>query len=103
VTLSYDSLIVAAGDVLLLLQNLTRRGRDLPFGEDSRGHLIEQGLEQMVVGATDQRDHDRIGRLPQRLSRKEPAEARTNDHDAMACCACPRHPLLLRAAGRIER
>jgi hypothetical protein len=40
VTLSYDSLIVAAGDVLLLLQNLTRRGRDLPFGEDSRGHLV---------------------------------------------------------------
>ena len=86
------------GDVLLLLQNITRRGRDLPFGEDSRGHLIEQGLEQMVVGATDQCDLNRIECAPERLGGKEAAEARANDHDAMACCACPGHGLLLGAA-----
>jgi hypothetical protein len=78
-------------DVLLLLENVTRRGCYLPFGEDSRGHLIEERLEQMVVGATDQCDLNHLRRAPQRLGGKEPAEARTNDHDAMACCARPGH------------
>jgi hypothetical protein len=39
----------------------SRRGCNLPCGEDASGHLIEEGLEQMVMGVTDQRDGDRVG------------------------------------------
>jgi hypothetical protein len=53
------------GGVLLLLQNITRRGCDLSCGEDARGHWIQQAREQMVVGATDQDDLDYIGRASQ--------------------------------------
>jgi hypothetical protein len=52
--------------------------------EDSRGHLAEEGLEQLVVGATDQCDRDQVGHVPQRLGGQELAAAGAHDHDAMA-------------------
>ena len=59
---------------VLLLEDITRRGCDLAFGEDPRGNLIQEGLEQMVVGSIDQCDFDSAGRAPQGLSGEEPAE-----------------------------
>ena len=51
---------------------------DLPFREDAGRHLVEQGLEEVVVGAVDQRDPDRCP--PQGLGGEEAAEARADDH-----------------------
>ena len=62
-------------------KHAAQRRRDLALGEDAGRHLVEQRLEQVVVGAVDERDLDR--RALQRLGRVEPAEATADDDDAM--------------------
>ena len=44
------------GHVLLLPQDLARRGGDVALGEDAGGHLVEQGLEQVVRRASQDGD-----------------------------------------------
>ena len=43
-------------DVLLAAQDLARGGGDVALGEDARGHLVEQGLEQVVRRASQDGD-----------------------------------------------
>ena len=69
-------------------------GRDLPFGEDARRHLVEQRLEEVVVGAVDDRDPDRLA--AERPGGEEAAEAAADDHDVVAgvgagAGACSQH------------
>ena len=55
---------------------------DLPLRKDARGHLIEQWLEEVVVGAIDQGDAHRCP--AQRLGRKQAPEATPDDHHMVA-------------------
>ncbi len=64
--------------VLLPPEDLTDRRPDVDGAEAGRGHLVEQGLEKMVVVAVDQGDSDRRPR--QRLGGVEPGEASAQDH-----------------------
>ena len=50
-----------------------------PGGQDARRHLVEQRLEQVVVGAVHHRDVD-VG-VGQRAHRVEAAEAAADDDD----------------------
>ena len=43
----------------MMPQDVADRRGDLAFREDAGGHLVEQGLEQMVVGAIDHGDPHR--------------------------------------------
>ena len=67
--------------VVLPAQDAAQRRRDLGLGEDARRHLVEQRLEQVVVGAVDQRDLDR--RAAQRARGGQAAEAAADDQDAV--------------------
>ncbi len=59
--------------ILLTCENLTRRRGDLALGEDAGGHLVEQGLEEVVGGP---RDHGHVDvRAAQSLGAEEAAEA----------------------------
>ena len=68
--------------VVLPGQHLTGGRGDLALGEDACGHLVEQGLEQVVRGLGDQRDVD-IGVL-ERLGAEQPTEPRADHDDAVA-------------------
>jgi hypothetical protein len=59
-----------------------QRGRDLAGREDPRRDLVEEGLEEVVVGAVDERDVDR--EPAQGLRRPQAAEAAADDDDALA-------------------
>ena len=63
--------------VALSVEDLPRRGGDVALGQDSRRHLVEQRLEQVVRRARDQGDVD-VG-LAQALGREQAAETRA-DH-----------------------
>ncbi len=52
-------------------------GADLAFRKDAGGHLIEQGLEGVVVGPVDDRDPHR--RPLERAGGEEPAEPAADD------------------------
>ena len=68
------------GEVGLLAQNVADRCCDGRGRQTRRGHLVEQGLEQVVVGLVHQRH---IHRLPgQRLGRFQPAKTAADDEDA---------------------
>jgi 56kDa selenium binding protein (SBP56) len=54
-------------------------GSDLALGQNARCDLVEQRLEQVVLGPGDHRDID--GRVLERLGRDQPAETRTDDDD----------------------
>ena len=45
-------------DVAVPLQDVAQRDRDLSLGQDPGGALVEQRLEQVVLGAVDQGDLD---------------------------------------------
>ena len=66
-----------------LRRNMLRSaGRDLARREQAGGDLVEQRLEQVVVGAVDQRD---LGPAAgQDLRRPDAAEAAADDHHAMS-------------------
>ena len=51
-------------DVLVPLEHLAQRGGDLPLGQDAGGALVEQRLEQVVLGAVDEGDGDGPGAAP---------------------------------------
>ena len=61
------------------MQQVPDRPGDFRCAEGGGGHLIEQGLEQMVVAAIDDRDVD--GRAGEFVDRRQPAEAAADDHD----------------------
>ena len=51
---------------------------DLTFRKDSGGHLVEEWLEEMVIGAVDQGDPHRYP--PEGLGGEQATEARADDH-----------------------
>ena len=71
----------------LAAQHAAQRRGDLALGEDAGRDLVEQRLEQVVVGAVDEGDLDR--RASERLRRVEAAEASTDDEDAMCAGVMP--------------
>ena len=81
--LQVDARHIAENDlgVVLVLQDLPRRGSDLSFGDDPGGHLVQQRLEQVMSGARDQRDID-VGTF-ERLGGRETAESRPDNHDSV--------------------
>jgi hypothetical protein len=68
--------------VLLLPENLTDRRGDLTGGHDARGHLVQQRLEQVVVGPVDDGDVD-VG-VRQVLGGEQSAETSADDDDVVA-------------------
>ncbi len=54
---------------------------DLAGGQDARGHLVEQRLEQVVGGLGDERDLDR--RLAERLGGEQASEAEADQDHSM--------------------
>ena len=70
------------GHVLLLAQDLARRGGDVALGEDAGSHLVEQGLEQVVRRAG--QDSDVSVGLLQPTSSRQASETGADDDDAMA-------------------
>jgi hypothetical protein len=88
-----------AFDVPVALEDVAQRRRDLALGQDPGGHLVEQRLEQVVLGAVDERDHDVAA--AQRPCGEEPAEAAPDDDDAVGrpalpCCLVHGGPLRIR-------
>ncbi len=68
--------------VLVRAQHVADGRGDLALREDARRHLVQQGLEEMVVGAIDERD---ANGLPLEGSHGEKAtEPAPDDHDVMA-------------------
>jgi hypothetical protein len=67
--------------VRLLLDHAPDGGRDQARRQDARGDLVEQGLEQVMVGAVDQGDVD--VRAGQRSGGAQSAESPTDHHDAV--------------------
>jgi hypothetical protein len=52
---------------------------DVALGEDSGRHLVEQRLEEMVIGAVDHRDLDR--HALQSAGGEEPSKPTTDNYD----------------------
>jgi hypothetical protein len=75
--------------VLALAYDVPDRRRDLPGGKQARCHLIQQGLEQVVVPPVDQGDIDRLA--PQPPGGGQATEPSANDHDAMTWIAIRVH------------
>ena len=68
-------------DVPVAVKHPAQRWGDLALGEDPGRHLVEQGLEEVMVDAVHQGDLDR--RPAQGASREQAAETSSHDHDAM--------------------
>ena len=62
-------------------QHVADGRRDLPLGEDAGGHLVEEGLEEVMVGPVDDGDPHR--RPLQGPGREEAAEAAPEDDDVV--------------------
>ena len=75
-----DGLGHAESDVRLLVKHAPDRVGDLLGLERARRDLVQQGLEQVVVRAVDERDLD--GRAGQRLRETEAPEPRPDADDA---------------------
>ena len=65
--------------VPLVAQDHPRGRCDLAFGDDPRGHLVQQRLEQVMSGSGDQLDVD-VGLL-ELLGRRQTAETGSDDDD----------------------
>jgi hypothetical protein len=59
----------------------SRIGRDVALGEHPGGDLVQERLEEVVVGPVD--DHHLHRRPPQRLRGEQPREAAADDDDAV--------------------
>ena len=70
--------------VALVAQDVAQRGGDGRRGEAGGGHLVEQGLEEVMVAAVDERDVH--GRLAQRAHRPEAGETAADHHDFLSFC-----------------
>ena len=69
-------------EILLLDGELPDRCGDLGRCENGSRHLIEQRLENVVVASVDQND---LGvAVPERVRRREPGKASTDDHHALS-------------------
>ncbi len=66
------------GDVGLMTKDPANGRGDVSRAERGRGDLVEQRLEQVMIGTVD--DLDPHGRTPQAVSGGQAAEARTDDH-----------------------
>jgi hypothetical protein len=65
----------------LRAEDVANRRRDLALGQDAGRHLVEQRLEEVMVGAVDDGDLDL--RVPQRPGREQSAEAAAHDRHPM--------------------
>jgi hypothetical protein len=64
--------------VLVFREELAQRDGDIGFGDQSRGHLIEHGLEEIEIALVDQRHpHGLTGEAPGGLDAGEPS---SHDH-----------------------
>ena len=71
-----------------------QRGGDQTGRQDPRRHLVEQGLEEVVVGAVDQRHLE--ARAVESVDRVQAPEPAAHDDDLMAVSHClPPRPVLL--------
>ena len=75
--------------VPLVPQDVADRRRDVALGQDAGRHLIEQRLEQVMVGAVDDCHIDMCA--PKRLSGEQPGEPGADDHDTMRRIASAWH------------
>ncbi len=66
-------------------QDVADGGRDLALREDPGGHLVEQGLEEVVVRPVDDGDAD--GRPLEGAGGEEAAEAAADDDDVVELVA----------------
>ncbi len=78
------------GDVRVAPERGPDRRGALAGGQPAAGHLVEQRLEQMVVGAVHER-HVHVC-VPQLVRGRQPAEAAADDYDAAAVLACRAMP-----------
>ena len=69
------------GQVAQTAQHVTDGRRDLALRKDAGGHLVQQRLEEVVVGPVDDGDPHR--RPLQRPGREEAAEAAAHDDDVV--------------------
>jgi hypothetical protein len=65
-----------------------KRGRDLARGEDAGRDLVEERLKEVVVGAIDESDVDRVP--AEGLRRPQPAEAAADDDYTVPARPCRR-------------
>ena len=77
-----DGLLLAHLDVLGATQQRADRGRDLGGGEARHRHLVEQGLEQVVVAAVEDDDLEVVG-ARQALGGREARKAGPDDQHAL--------------------
>jgi hypothetical protein len=80
----------------LVTEDIANGRRDVALGENPRRELIEQRLEQVMVGPIDDCDID-IGGTPQPLRGEEPSETGSYDHHMVAPNPCAFHLFLLGA------
>ena len=72
------------GDVLRVVENLADGSGDVRSGQRRGGHLVEERLEKMVVGAVEESDVETlvIGELPRALQSRE---STANDKHLARC------------------
>ena len=70
------------GLVVGVVQDVADGRGDLALGQDARGHLVQQRLEEMMVRAVDDGDAHRFAL--ERPRGEEPAEATADDHHVVA-------------------
>jgi hypothetical protein len=68
-----------------MAQDVADRRGDVPLGEHPGRDLVEQRLEEVVVGAIDHHHLDR--RAPQGLGGEQPGEPAADDDDVAAAFA----------------
>src|SRR4030095_6470991 len=85
--------------VLLPVQDLAKRCRDLRWRQGRNRNLVEQRLEEMVVGAIDQQDSN--WRVAQRFRCSESSKSATDDDDER--CAIGHDNRRSKAAATFER
>ena len=78
-----DDFCLKHADIILVSENLPGGGRDLAVREDTGRHLIQQGLEQVVVRAVNEGDVH-VGVFFEVLDGEKSTEAGTNDDNVMA-------------------
>ena len=69
-------------DVVLPTEDAAERRGDVGGGQGGGGHLVQQGLEEVVVAAVDEQHVD-VGAV-QRLRGSQPGESPSDDDDPMS-------------------
>ena len=89
------------GDVRGAAQDGPQRRRDVGGIEGRGGHLVEQGLEEMMVAPIEQGDPDRPPR--ERAGRVEPPESAAHDDHVGAPITVAHRPIFRAARGGVNR